>query len=182
MNKLSLFNILMLVTPVIGLLVGGGATFYEWNRLQLLQAEYTRARQQIVVVDRTLAARSQGPRLTQVATVAPSPHEQTDFLTWLRVYAGLSRVRITHWANAPAPTSPDAAKAGMPASVIAINGSLEVSGDYNAIRQFLYTLERDSPRLLTLSNPTWSRSQWPQTRLAFTLTRYTAPESGGAGR
>lgn len=174
MNKLSFFNSAALVLPLVSLLIGGGVAFYEVNRLHQLDAEFANTKRQIALVDRALAVRREAPLHTRRATVARSRHEQTDFLTWLRTYATLTHVQITRWSSVSPAAS---AAAPLPLGVTALDSTLEVTGAYNDIRRFLYSIEGASPRLLNLSNTNWSRVQSGATHLTFNLTRYTALES-----
>jgi hypothetical protein len=178
MNKLSLYHIATIVLPILSLMIAGGVAYYEINRLHELEADLARTEQQITSTERTIAATRSNPGGSKHATAVPSPHEQTDFLNWLRMYANLTHVQITRWSNAPA-ASTSAAGNSLPAGVTPLESAVEISGQYNNMRQFLYNVEHDSPRLLNLSNTNWSRGTPPLTRLTFTLTRYLAPQAAG---
>jgi len=172
MNKHSLYHIATIVLPFLSLLIAAGVAYVEINRLHLLESDYSHTEQQIGILEQTVAAQRGTPPGAKRATAQISPHEQTDFLTWLRQYAAFTHVQISRWTN-----TPPSAGSALPASVAESNSTVEVTGAYGNIRQFLYNVERDSPRLLNLSNVNWNRGTPPVTRLTFTLTRYVAPET-----
>lgn len=182
MTRASLLNIATIVVPLVCLLLAGGVTFYEVQRIRRLDAELKQAERNIAFVQKIREEIDRMPPVSRFPAAEMTPQEQTDFLNTLRAYALANRVTIVRWTNAPvAPSRPatDTRQSSMPSGITPIAGSVEVSGLYNNVRGFLYDLLQGA-RLFTINDIRWRRGQkWPATNISFTLTRYvtTAPVS-----
>lgn len=185
-NKSGLYNIAILMLPILCFGLAAGVSLHQANRLHKLDQEWRQVGKQLEAMDSLTIVAGAKPRLVRFPTVEQSPNEQPLFLNILRAYALESHVKVARWSNAASManqassgstngTSAEKAPPGMPPDVTPIASAVEVSGTYNDMRRFLYRLMR-SPRVLSLSDIRWMRDdKWPETHLNFTLTRYVAP-------
>lgn len=184
MNRTSHLNIAKIVIPFLCFLIAGGVISYEIRRIRRLEGERIQVEQNIATVEKLRQELDQHTpvMLNRFPTAQQSPQEQADFLNKLRAYAAATQIRIVRWTNATpiAPASGGESgppkQSSIPPGVLPISSSIEVSGLYNDIRAFLYSLLRD-PRLFSLTDIEWQRSdRWPRTRVSMTLTRYVTRE------
>ncbi len=185
MNKSpSTFSWLKLATvllPIIGVMAAIFLVFLQWNKLNSLKEQKEKTEQQLAVLNRLSLEIKAKPTLSKVAVVPPTYDEQSQFLNMIRGFAEKSRVRLVRYNNRyippPPPDSAEAKKPTLPPGVMALNSEVEVAGDYNSIRQFMYQLLH-APRLYNTVDLKWNRGttneKWPLTHLGFTLLRYVA--------
>jgi hypothetical protein len=185
-NRSRLYNIALCLIPVLCLCLAGAIDLYQLHHLRQLQQDWAHAGRQIADLASLTDAETMHPHLSKLPTAEQSAREQPTFLNSLRAYAEESHVKLVRWAgvSTPLPVAGDnngkPADTGMPPDVTAIASTVEVAGQYNNLRHFLYDLLR-SPRLLNMTDIKWMRDEtWPQTHLTFTLTRYVAPADKAA--
>lgn len=175
MNRTSIYNLLSVIIPLVCLAGVVAALVILKSRANAAEEQNRQAVQQIAVVENRIKELETVERQPLESSVAASPMEETGFLNLIRGYAGVG-VTIDKFniatPLAPQGASGEAAAPARPAGVSAVSGSMDVSGPYNAVRQFLYNLHRSS-RLFTLRDVKWRRGDKPGTTSAsFTLTRY----------
>lgn len=173
------YRFLSVFAPTVSILCAGGVSIYEFQRLKQLEAATVASEKKLTAVERELRDFAAQPRMDKVPTEEKTPREQALFLDYLRANADASHVQLIRWSNTtPPPAAPAAngqpAPGALPPGVSAIISIVEVSGQTNNTRQFLYALMR-SRRLLNMSDLKWIRENWPLTHLTFTLTRYVGP-------
>jgi|GEM_PF-1856488 len=112
------------------------------------------------------------------ATVADSPSEEYDFVTYLKSVAASYHLSVRNWTNdqselgssikgqSNAPISKDIKK---------LNTVISIAGPYENLRSLMSTLE-DSDRLLALSNLNWSKNT-EGAALTFTVSRFVVTHS-----
>jgi len=175
MSRTSWLNIASIAIPLICLLLAGGVTFYEVQRIRRLDAELKQTERNIAFVQKIREEIDRMPSVRRFPAAEMSPREQTDFLNTLRAYALANRVTLVRWTNAPiAPNRPSAEtpRGHLPPDITPISGSVQVGGLYSNVRGFLYDLLQGA-RLFTINDIRWRRGQkWPATNISFTLTRY----------
>ena len=179
MNRMQLLKIAIVCCPVFAGGVTCGIVGVQFARENALKAEKARLSAQARLLEQTVQAMNRQGHAPRIACVAASPQEQTEFLKLLRGYAGLHRVQIARWADAPPPDSngaADSAKLARPSGVTAIVSQIDARGAYNDSRQFMYALLR-SPRLFTLNDVKWTRGERGITVTTFSLTRYVTASS-----
>ena len=167
--------------PIMAVVAVGFFIVIQWNRLHTLQAQQQKTEHDIVFLDNLFLQMKARPAMSKVAVVPPALDEQSQFLDMIRKFADQNQihlVRYTHRIVAPsAADSTEAKKSGIPLGVLPIASEVEVSGNYNGIRHFMYQLLH-SPRLYNTTDLKWSREsngeKWPITHLNFTLLRYVS--------
>ena len=173
------YRFLTVFAPTVSLLCAGGVSVYEFQRLKQLEAATVATEKKLTAIERELREFAAQPHLDKVPTEEKTPKEQALFLDYLRANAEASHVQLVRWSNTtPAPVTPPANgqpdPKALPAGVSAVVSIVEITGQTNNTRQFLYALMR-SRRLLNMSELRWIRENWPLTHLTFTLTRYVGP-------
>ncbi len=179
MKRDSIYRSLTIALPLAAFLCATGATVFEWQRLRGLDDETNATVSRISQIDRELQSYEAQPQNEKVPTIAKAPREQAQFLDALRANADVCKVQLVRWSNVapPAPTSSttaDKSATALPPGVAAIISVIEVTGQADNTRQFLYNIIR-SHRLLNMSDIKWVRDTWPNTHLTCTLTRYVGP-------
>ena len=166
--------------PIVAVPAAIFLVFLQWTHLRALQEQRTKTEHNLAFLDQLSHEMKTQPPLRKVAVIPPTLDEQSLFLDMVRKFADQSHVHLVRYTNRPAPPPPpadsaEAKKNGMPPGVAALTSDVEVSGDYNGIRQFLYQLLH-APRLYNTTDLKWTRGayneRWPITRLSFTLLRY----------
>jgi hypothetical protein len=176
-SRKALYRHAVLLVPIISIFVVVVLTLFEAHKYRQFGRELVVTRKQVAQLDSLIKDLDAKPPITVIPVIRLSPSEQPDFIDLLRSRAEVNHTSLTRWANAAGSgSSPGAVSGGanpLPADVGAINCSIEVTGKYNDLRHFLYSLQ-DGPRLFTLSDMAWSRNgTWPITTLKFNLARYT---------
>ncbi|HLV79662.1 MAG TPA: hypothetical protein VKT32_05245 [Chthonomonadaceae bacterium] len=186
MNRSSFYNIATIAVPLTCFLLAIGLVFYEIHRLSTLKAESHQTAQQIAQVEKIIHDIEAQPPSEKIPAVPQTANEQVDFLNVLRLFASESRVTISRWSNAtplaPVTTSNapgnngsgNNAGSSLPSGITPIASSVEVTGPYSGVRRFFYDLLQEK-RLINMTEFRWSRGQYPQTHVSFTLTRYVSP-------
>jgi hypothetical protein len=179
MNKEGVYRSLTVALPIVAVVIGIGASGYEWQRLKRLDGETTVAEAKLTQIDLELRNFEAQPQSVRYPTVEKTPREQAQFLDALRANADVTQVQLIRWTNntpvaAPPPPTADKPANGLPGGVAPIISVVEVAGRAENTRQFLYNVIR-TRRLLNLTDIKWVRDSWPNTHLTFTLTRYVAP-------
>ena len=175
MNRMQFLKIAIVCCPVFAGGVTCGIVGVQFARENALKAEKARLSAQARLLEQTVQAMNRQGHAPRIACVPASPQEQTEFLKLLRGYAGLHRVQIARWADAPDPirAAGDGAKPARPSGVTALVSQVDARGAYNDSRQFMYALLR-SPRLFTLNDIKWTRGEHGLTTTTFSLTRYVS--------
>lgn len=182
-SRKILYRQAVLVVPIISFFVVAMLVLFEAHKYRQVGREVDYTNKQINQLGILIKEMDARPPLTVIPVILQSPVEQPDFIDVLRSRAEGTHVTLSKWANAaapannggtPAPASeanPGATRS-LPQEVSTINCTIEVTGQYNDLRHFLYSLQ-DAPRLFTLSDMVWSRNnKWPETTLKFNLARY----------
>jgi hypothetical protein len=187
-------TLLIIVAPIVCLLIVGAAAYLQYSQMTALKADVATVQQQIVKINQTLRQTLAAPVIKRFAAGAPTKDEQAYFINWLRLRATAANVELARLSNIPPPAPPANAQASapkdpnapkpLPRGIAAQASTVEASGRYSDIRDFLYLLLK-SERVLTINGVTWTRGEkWPQTKVSFTLTRYVytepKPTHGGA--
>jgi Tfp pilus assembly protein PilO len=181
MNRLTTLSLASVLIPLLSLMIAASVILYEAQRAQRLEMERQQTVKQIALLEKLTKELEAQPRLNKTPSVGQSPKEQPEFLNMLRLYASLSRVQLTRFANTGAAVANtttagnDATHRELPPNVTAVACDIAVAGRFDDIRKFLDCLQR-APRLYNLSNLKWARDdKWPTTHLSFTLNRYLGP-------
>jgi hypothetical protein len=181
-NKSTVMQYATLGVPVLALVIGGVGFTTQHRRLGGLEADLKKAETEYAAIKKLVAEMESQKGISRFPTVAITPREQPIFLTTLRTYADLSGVKLIKWGGAPVPAitrgpQPNGKKDpnALPDGVSAIANQVEISGNYQGVRGFLYNVLR-IPRLINLNDVKWARGAKGQpTTLTFTVTRYVAP-------
>lgn len=195
MDKSTALLVAQIAIPALCVVGGGVAISRQVGRAADIRQETGRVERQIVLIEERRRELEKPRAITRYPTVLISEKEQPDFLSLLRLCSGVASVKISRWANGtpisalppgtPLPNNASQTPAlllasQLPPGVTAIPSSIEVTGKYNDVRQFLYLLMRES-RLLNLSDLKWQRTdKWPSTRANFNLTRYVTSKPPAA--
>jgi hypothetical protein len=184
MNRDSMLRLSGVVVPLGSAMIALFLVMFQVRRLHEFEEERTRTTTQMSQLEKQIREMKSQPQRAKVAVVPPVSNEQSLFLNMIRRFAISSRVQLVKYENKPAPSplSADAKTSakptGLPAGVTALSSNVEVAGDYQALRQFMYKLLR-APRLYNTTDLKWMREQQrnqqevvPPTHLTFTLTRY----------
>lgn len=177
MKKSIIQQISLFVIPIACIGLTSGMNVYEVRRLQTLDTRLKTTEQEIREARELIAGVEKRGKAGFIAIVPDTPQEQVAFISSLRTNAAQSHVRLTQWGSSPIPTIsvPEAAgeklKADL-AKVTPIANEIGVSGTFDQIRSFLYSLTQQE-RLVTLSGIKWTRStEPPMTALSLKVTRY----------
>jgi type IV secretory pathway VirB10-like protein len=179
MNQLRNYRIATVALPIVALIVGAIAIGSQMMRLRNAERQQTLADKNVKFLEDLIRQDQAQPLGDKIPALANNPNEQQLFLDELRQRALTSHVQVVRWSNKPAKQSKDKDKNAKQAElgITPLASAVEVAGEYNQVRSFMYSLLR-SPRLLNVSELTWLRDQYPTTRLMFTLTRYvTKPQA-----
>ena len=190
MNKFSSIRLASVAVPLVSAMLALFLVMFQVRRLHQFEEDRTRTNAQINRLDKLIREMKNQPLQGKVAVVPPVANEQSLFLNMLRGFAIGSRVQLVKYENKPvaAPPPPpvssstdtktEAKPTGLPPGVTALTSNVEVAGDYQALRQFMYQLWH-APRLYNTIDLKWMREQQRgrqeevlPTRLSFTLTRY----------
>lgn len=185
--KSSVYRLSALIAPLVCLAIAVGLGVSQYLRLKSIEQERVQTEGTISFVRQLIADLNAQPIVSKVAAVANTPDEQNLFLDQLRLYAAEAGVDVTRWQTVAAPreqvtsatpTTPNpAAATTVPQGPPPLLANVEVVGNYDKNRKFLYLLMR-AERLMNLSNIKWERAESPRlpqgTRVSFTLTRYVS--------
>lgn len=180
-SSASWIKLATVLMPIVAVLAAGFLVFLQVTHLRSLSEQRTKTEHDIAFLEQLSHQMQAQPTLTKVAAIPPTLDEQSLFLDMIRKFADQSQIHLVRYTNrvvpAPPADSPEAKKNALPPGVMALTSDVEVSGNYNGIRQFLYQLLH-SPRLYNTTDLRWNRGtnteQWPTTHLTFTLLRYVA--------
>jgi hypothetical protein len=181
MDRKSLYRLFGLVLPLIALAIAGTVAASQYFRLRSLEDEQARTERSLEFVRKLITEMQTQPHIEKVAAVAKSPDEQAVFLDQLRQYALEKGVDLSRWANVHSVPQPGSGGTEMkaPTGPEPVVSTIEVSGEFENVRAFLYTIVR-APRLLNLTNLRWTRQDGDKpnvTRVSFTLTRYVSKDA-----
>ncbi len=184
MKKVSTYNAVVVLAPLIALGVGGLLYLGQKARLAHLRTDFEDTQKEVAQVKAQLQQADREFVLKRHPSEVQSKAEQGAFLNMLRQYAFETGTEITRWANAtsatPAatggnPTSTPAAGATggkLPIDTLPVSSTIDIRGEYPKVRNFLYKLQL-SPRLLTIQQARWTRdTKYPSTLASFSLVRY----------
>jgi hypothetical protein len=184
-NQARNYKILTIVLPIVAVLIAGIFTMTQITRMRSLRSEKEAVDKNIAYLEDLMRQDQLQPLTDKIPAEVISPEEQAAFLDQLRQLAAASGIEIIRWTNTarsltpPPPPNPNdpKAKEQPPASkVTALMCTMDIAGEYPAMRSFMYALLR-SKRLLNVSGLTWSRTnEYPRTALTFTCTRYVTSE------
>lgn len=184
MDRIGWYRLFGLVVPLIALAIAGAVATTQYFRLRGLEEEHVRTERSLEFVRKMISEMQSQPHIQKEAAVPRSPDEQAIFLDQLRQYAIAYGVDLSRWAIVRTPpqpaTSSDSQK--QPVGPEPLVSSVDVSGEFENVRAFLYSLVR-APRLLNLTNLRWARQEGDKpnvTRVSFTLTRYVSREAAPA--
>ena len=185
MKKSLLYHLSLFAIPIACIGLTSGMNAYEVRRVQTLEARLKTTEQEIREARELIAGVEKRGKAGFIAIVPDTPQEQVAFVSALRATAAKSNVRLTQWGSAPVPTLtvPETAgeklKADL-AKVTPIANEISVSGTYDQIRAFLFSLTQQE-RLVTLSGIKWTRAtEPPMTALNVKLTRYVGSLTAAA--
>ena len=177
MKKTLLYRLSLFAIPIACIGLTSGLNAYEVRRVQTLDTRLKATEQEIREARELIAGVEKRGKAGFITIVPDTPQEQVTFIGALRAVAAQSHVRLTQWGASPVPTisAPETAgeklKADL-AKVTPIANEISVSGTYDQIRGFLFSLTKQE-RLVTLSGIRWTRAtDPPMTTLNFRLTRY----------
>lgn len=177
MKKTLLYQISLFAIPIACIGLTSGLNAYEVRRVQTLEAKLTATSQEIREARELITGVEKRGKAGFIAVVPDTPQEQVAFVSTLRANAAQCQVRLTQWGTAPVPTIsvPEGANPRLKddlAKVTPIANEVSVSGTYDQIRNFLFSLTKQE-RLVTLSSIKWTRAADPPlTALNLRLTRY----------
>jgi len=183
MNKLRLSAILMVVVPLMAAVVMGMVCMSQMKRRDMAEEQRTQANMQVNALQDMINEASATPLVNKEIALEDTPDEQAAFLTFLRVNAQASDVKLTQYMNMGLVLPPTGAnnqngqQTAQPADAYRpVASTLTVQGQYPGVRAFAYSLLRAN-RLMNMNGVTWKRdTQTDTTTLSFTLIRYvTAP-------
>lgn len=169
--------------PGISIAIAAIAIFNRHSAFTALSQREVVARHELEEAQAAKKKMEEQPVDGRYAAEERSPTEETKFLDELRNRAKAAGVTIVRWSShtstydknkAGGPPSPTQAKDEEAVKGLTkVSCDLAVSGAYPALRRFVAGLST-SPRLYTLSNVDWNRSD-TGSELAMTLGRYLAP-------
>jgi hypothetical protein len=175
-NKVRLGPIFMVAVPLIAAVIMGMVCMAQMTRRNNDQAQETQATMQVNSLQNLLNQASATPLIDKAIALDNTPDEQAAFLTFLRVNAQASQVKLTQYQNMgpvmarPAPGSSEPAP--QPSDYTPVASTLTVQGPYPGVRAFAYSLLRAN-RLMNMNGVTWKRDLGTDTTtLSFTLIRY----------
>jgi len=184
MSQLRNYRIATLALPLAAVIASAVVIGTQVTRLRALENQKVIADKNMLFLEDLIRQDQAQPLSDKLPAIPNNPDEQELFLNELRQRAGASHVQVIRWANTSAKRAQegDKGKDKKPSDITPIASAIEVAGEYSKVRSFMYSLLR-SPRLLNASDLTWQRgSQYPTTRLMFTLTRYvTKPQAVTTG-
>ncbi|MGI8922729.1 MAG: hypothetical protein ACR2HJ_01590 [Fimbriimonadales bacterium] len=178
MSQLRNYRIATLALPLVAVIASAVVIGTQVTRLRALENQKVIADKNLGFLEDLIRQDQAQPLGDKVPAIPNNPDEQELFLNELRQRAGASHVQVIRWANTSAKRAKDKDKNKKLSDITPIASAIEVAGEYSKVRSFMYSLLRSS-RLLNVSDLTWQRgSQYPTTRLMFTLTRYvTKPQA-----
>jgi Tfp pilus assembly protein PilO len=191
MSTPKTYRILTVAMPIGVFLIAAAMIAMQWVQLRGAEDESTQVKANIGFLDNMIASyqtwSAKIPKLADYDTEA----EQTAFLTDLRMKAAQAEVEIVKFANvmkapssgeAPADPANPNKKSAIP-EITPKSSTVEVAGDYQKVRDFMYAVLR-SDRLLNVSNIMWQRTESPEkpkdTKISFNITRYVTRASAAA--
>lgn len=182
MKRSDWIRTLSWLVPVACFLLAGALVFVQFNRLQESRKELTGTEAEIQTLKGQIANfRSAGGK-DRIPSVQDTRLEESMFLDSVRQRALAHGVHLDKWSN-EAPPAPAAAAPGAAAppdamkSVRTLASSVEVRGEYEAVRAFLRDL-LGSARLLSVKSGTWTRgARSTETTFSFRLHRYVSNEA-----
>lgn len=185
MKRVSTYNAVVFLAPLVALGVGGLLYLGQKTRLARLQQEYGDNQREVEQVKAQLQKVDKDFVLKRHPAELQTKAEQGKFLDLLRQYAQETGTEITRWTNsggaapsggATASATPAngaaTAKKSLPPDILPVTSMVDVRGEYPKVRNFLYKLQL-SPRLLTIQQARWIRDgKYPRTMTSFSLVRY----------
>ncbi len=177
MKKTVLYQISLFAIPIACIGLTTGLNAYEVRRAQTLEAKLKTTEQEIREAHELITGVEKRGKAGFITIVPDTPQEQVTFVSGLRANAAQCHVRLTQWGASPPPTItvPEGTTQKMKddlAKVTPIANEVSVSGTYDQVRSFLYSLTIQE-RLVTLSSLKWTRATDPPlTALNFRITRY----------
>lgn len=177
MKKSLLYQLSLFAIPISCIGLTSGLNAYEVRRLQTLDTKLKATQLEIKEARELIAGVEKRGKAGFIALVPDTPQEQVTYVSALRTTAAQCHVTLTRWGTAPVPTIvvPDGASQKLKddlAKVTPIANEVTVTGSYDQVRTFLYSLTQQE-RLVTLAGIKWTRAaEPPTTTLNFRLTRY----------
>jgi len=185
MKRVSTYNAVIFLAPLVALGVGGLLYLGQKTRLAHLKQDYENTQKEVAQVQAQLKQADRDFVLKRHPSEVQSKVEQGKFLDMLRQYASETGTEITRWANIgsantagggspPAPNSGANGASGskLPPDTLPVSSTIDIRGEYPKVRNFLYKLQL-SPRLLTIQQARWTRgTKYPSTMASFSLVRY----------
>lgn len=177
MKKSLLYHISLFAIPIACIGLASGLNAYEVRRLQTLDTKLQATQLEVKEARELIAGVEKRGKAGFLALVPDTPQEQIAFVSALRGTAAQCHVSLTRWGTAPVPTIvvPEGVSQKLKddlTKVTPISSEVSVSGTYDQVRAFLFSLTQQE-RLVTLASIKWSRaSDPPTTNLSFRLTRY----------
>ena len=177
MKKTLLYQLSLFAIPIVCIGLTSGLNVYEVRRMQTLDKQLKAAAQEIKEARELIAGIEKRGKAGFIVMMPDTPQEQVAFVSVLRATAAESQVRLIRWGASPNPTItvPDAGAERLKmdlAKVTPVCNEVSVSGKYEQIRNFLFSLTKQE-RLVTMAGVKWTRAaEPPLTTLNFRLTRY----------
>lgn len=170
MNRIDQLNRWSLLAPVAALAIVLIFAVIQFLRIGLVQRQLSVAEREL----QELTARSLIPEATskEIPNSQLVPDEQSRFLDSLTETAKQHGVQLVNLTSVPPRVVDPNAESPYPKDVRPLGMQIEVRGDYNAVRRFMYSIT-DTDRLITISEMTWRPyERTGLTSLSFILTRY----------
>jgi hypothetical protein len=166
----------------------GLATMVTLNQHRALEGEKVKLQLAQTAVQEAAAARDQIEKAgdeTRYAATAMGPFEESAFLTDIRSRAQNCGVQIRRWDSHSKAfgSTPKEEESKDPEEqkreeklkgIVRISSDLTIAGPYSGVRKFLGGMIA-SPRLFTLGNVKWTRSESGGTELVVSVSRYVQP-------
>lgn len=176
MNKIRIGSVIMVIIPLIAAVAMAMICMAQMSRRDNDVAQQEQENMQVNALQNMLNQASSLPLVNKEIALEGTPDEQAAFLTFLRVNAQASDVKLTQYLNMGLVLPPSNPANNQPAQPIdayrPVASTLTVQGPYTGVRAFAYSLLRAN-RLLNMNGVTWKRdASNATTTLSFTLIRY----------
>ncbi len=176
MNKIRLGSVFMVLIPLVAAVAMGMICMAQMTRRDNNLAQQEQANMQVNALQNMLNEASATPLVNKEIALEDTPDEQAAFLTFLRVNAQSSNVKLTQYMNMgivmPPPNAANNQTAQPADAYRPVASTLTVQGPYPGVRAFAYSLLRAN-RLMNMNGVTWKRdTATDTTTLSFTLIRY----------
>lgn len=181
MKNLRLGTVLAVLVPIVVAAYGGWQVSNQMERKRVAEAEENRLRTNNNAIRSLIKQHQVQLVANKVIAAQSSPEEQAAFLTQMRVNAAAAGVKLVRYNNRglvipPRRTNDPKAQNEAPQLFKPVASNVEVSGPFEAVRGFAYSLLRAN-RLLNMSGVTWKRdNDKGTTTLSFTLIRYVTDQ------